>query len=1250
MSKQKLLLSVAAGALLALPALADTTISSSTEKGLVTTSDSSLTSNYSTDYYTTGVGNVIITSAGSVTRNKSDWTAITVNSNNYVYSNGLIEDNGKSDAYGIEIDMTDIASWNMASGGSYSSTTAGSAIYLDSSSIIRLGSDSGTTKYGIWLNGAASSCLDSGVSSCVVTGDITMVDGSQIYVRGTTGRGIYAEYGTELKGDITIGGTIELHQITATSTSSSGNYGMYMLGKIDGDVTVTSKGKILSEGASSYGMFLSGSGITGALSIEGQVIAEGIGASSSDYSQSKADKNDTIYPEGAVALAVGSSIKGGINISGTVQTLGTAEAIMISPSMSYGSSSYDTVSNLVIGRYGSTTYGLYNSGTISITPINANKSATSAIYLVGGGSQYPSIIDGGIYNSGTISATVRNSTDTPTSVSATALLTSGYFNIGGYAKPTTTTTTDATTGKTVTKTTYTYIADTVSGCSTYSSGYCYDDGTGTISDASARGSLTNTGTISAVASSGNSGSVKIGTGAAAVRAIFIASNSHLSSIVNSGTIVASATVRSDYTDTVTSLSATAITDYSGTLTYIYNTGVIEALVTSLDNDAQSNVAIYLSGDATTESGNGVTIISKSKSTSSAYIIGDIYFGDGDNQKIYVEGNASYYSYLTGDISFGASTLPGTSNGDLLSVGSYSVVSGKITATNDVAVEIYNKGTLNLQNDTTSLNASTLTVYSGGTLNISASRGMDDTGSIDVSDYAVINSGATFGVTYSSYVPSVNSSGENGSYLLVRTEAGKLYSSYDTSTGTGTALTTENLATYNTTIANNLPFLFNSASLSVTSDKKTSTSGTTKAYDEIVLTVDAKTSSQLGLTGYAKQMFSYINTSLGVDPDLGAAMVNDIGDGCGTITDGKCTGSITLAEAYAQAQTAFNAFAPNMTGAARQVAISLTDQATGVVGARQRALRDGANDGSGDLTLWSQFFGGNIKADGQGTVGADGSYAQNGYKEKGYGFALGADAGSPRFGWYGGAITVYNSSVKEVGRDSHDNELWVIMSGYSAWRGKHLFFDSKVDAGYGRIRGKRYITLSDTDGNTYDRESDSTHAAELLSGGVTTGAVFNYAGFTITPQVSLDGMVMRMEGYSETNPDSTVTDEQGFLLHIYPGYYRSLRGYVGTSLRYDFNLFGLTWQPEAHGGYRYDFMHDRIKSDVAFKDVDTKLAGTQAGERFTLTGLDPAQSNLVGGASFGFKTDGWSLNASFDLVHGNNGMTQKIGTLNFQVRL
>ncbi|MGB8602643.1 MAG: hypothetical protein WCD42_10665, partial [Rhizomicrobium sp.] len=155
MSKQKLLLSVAAGALLSFPAIADTTISTSVDKGQVTAVDSD--SSFDTDYYTTGVGNIIITSAGTVAHNKADWSAITVNSDSYVYSNGLIQDVDHSDTYGIEIDMTDVVDRNM-SGGTYTNaagtTISGAAIYLDSGSVIKLAGDTGSTKYGIWINGA----------------------------------------------------------------------------------------------------------------------------------------------------------------------------------------------------------------------------------------------------------------------------------------------------------------------------------------------------------------------------------------------------------------------------------------------------------------------------------------------------------------------------------------------------------------------------------------------------------------------------------------------------------------------------------------------------------------------------------------------------------------------------------------------------------------------------------------------------------------------------------------------------------------------------------------------------------------------------------------------------------------------------------------------------------------------------------------------------------------------------------------
>jgi hypothetical protein len=1212
LSKQKLLLSAAAAVLLAGPANADTTISTAVTRPLFTahlsdTSDED-------DDYTYGVGNLTITSAGSIKPNDDSVSAVTINGAQSVYSNGLIQNNKEDTVYGIEVDMSDFTTastaWG-ASGATFTNasgeTVSGALIYLDASSKIELAGSTGSTKYGIWINGTGS---ETTCAACVVTGDIVMVSGSDIYMKGTGIKGIYGEAYTTLVGNLSLSGTIELYQLTATSTSSTGLYGVYMLGTIDGNVDVASTGKILVAGQGAYAMFLSGGGISGALTIEGSVLA--VGADSSLISSYDPDNSDTTYPEAQSALNIGASIDGGFMNSGTIKTVGTGYAVYISPSLSYGSSSYDTVESLVIGNYASTGYGIYNTGTITISPANTNKSATAAIVVVGGGSLYPTVIDGGIYNSGTISASVRNSTDSPTSVSATAMILNGYVDVGGYY--------DATTKK--------YTADSAS-CSAVSGalptcGYTYTDSTGTytVTDNS-KASLYNTGTISSTSS---------GTGASATKGISISSTSQLTSIVNTGTILALSSVDADYVDDVTTLYAYAIIDYSGTLTYIYNTGTIAAEVTTLDDDTQVGYAVYLSGNTLSRSGDGVTIVNAATSSTSAVMIGNVVFGDGNNEQLYVNGYSSTYtSTLVGDISYGGSTSAGEDNGDLLYVGPYATVTGRVTATNGVAVEVYGYGTLTLENDTTSLTASDLTVYDSGTLTIGVSEEMEDTGAIDVQGTATIYSSATLGVSYNSFVPQ----GDN-SYLLIRTATGNLLS------GDGTALTTADLAEYNSTISTNMPFLFNSASLAVTQSSD-------DAYDEVVLNVTPKTSSELKLTGYASQMFKYINAALDIDPDLGAAMINDIGAGCGAISDGACTGDTTMAEAYAQTQTAYNAYAPNISGGTRAIVLSLTDQATGVVGARQRAIRRFDKDESG-TKIWTQAFVQSIKTDGQGEVGSDGSYAKNGFKDKGLGFAMGVDSGAARFGWYGAALTMYSGNVEEQGRDSHENQLWVLLSGYSSWRGSHLFLDTKVDAGYGRIRGKRFITLTDTSDDTYTREAETKHAAESLSGGVTTGAIFDLGGFSFTPQISLDGFVLRTEKYSESNPDSTSAKKQAFLLTVNQTYARSLRGFVGTSVGYDFNLLGATWQPEARIGYRYDFMHDQLKAKVAFKDVNSDLDGSQQGDAFTLMGPDPARSNILAGGTMGVNGGSWSLNLGFDFVKGDRGLVEQIGTFNFVVRL
>src|SRR4029077_6917542 len=135
----------------------------------------------------------------------------------------------------------------------------------------------------------------------------------------------------------------------------------------------------------------------------------------------------------------------------------------------------------------------------------------------------------------------------------------------------------------------------------------------------------------------------------------------------------------------------------------------------------------------------------------------------------------------------------------------------------------------------------------------------------------------------------------------------------------------------------------------------------------------------------------------------------------------------------------------VSGGTRAVAISLTDQATGIVAARQRQLRLFAKQ-PGELTLWGDEFGEFMSTHGQnmrglvdgaagvvsptlpsGTVCAAGgrpAVAPSGYKDHGFGLALGLDSGAPDVGWYGAAFTFYTGDIVEGGDSlSKTSSLW-----------------------------------------------------------------------------------------------------------------------------------------------------------------------------------------------------------------------------------
>jgi uncharacterized protein with beta-barrel porin domain len=303
-----------------------------------------------------------------------------------------------------------------------------------------------------------------------------------------------------------------------------------------------------------------------------------------------------------------------------------------------------------------------------------------------------------------------------------------------------------------------------------------------------------------------------------------------------------------------------------------------------------------------------------------------------------------------------------------------------------------------------------------------------------------------------------------------------------------------------------------------------------------------------------------------------------------------------------------------------------------VAARQRLLRSFSH-AQGDLTLWGSEFGANINN--KGRVDADGTLTN--YKDHGFGFALGVDGGSPRGGWYGGAFTFYSGDVVQtLPRATKTHTQWYMLTGYTSWRGNHLFLDTQLSASYGDFNGTRDLDISGL-----VRQASGKRAALMGAGGANMGVIFGSDSFSITPHLSLDGLAMREEGYTETGGGS------GFNLQVQPYYANSLRTALGVDLRGSMSFFGVMLSPEARVGYRYDLANSPVKLKAGF--VSTGGTGT-VNNLMTFVGPDPDTGNLLGGLSLNFGTDTWHLGVHYDYLRGNNGSTSQVGTFTLLGRI
>jgi hypothetical protein len=1244
LKKQVLLLSVAVAALSASPAFAqtDTVPVDDITTALtapVTTATAGPGGTPADILLDTG-GSITVTTSGTQTTPQA---AVTINSfNSFSAVTGTTIANNNTDmGVGIMVDLTGANIDATNDGGTC--TTCHTFEGITEAGTMNL-TGTGTGKIGLYLEGAATSAS---TTVYKFIGNIDMTD-SVMTITGDTSTGVKIDSLAELDGNLTLS-TIGVRANSTTSTASE--IGVDLLGNVYGDIvvgsTISAQGNATPTSTPAIGMDLEGT-IFGNLTIDSGAGVGGIGSGSKGVilTGSIAPCDPTVIatcdpatsvgalinngsirvlgtantisattgnPISSIALGIGGDIAGGIYNAGPTfsgDTIATAQIISqgIAPTVEI-SPSLETTSDatpLVIGKYILETldpgFSFYNRGSISSSSSNSND-LTEAMFIGGGNTIATTTLTGGFFNSGVIQSVASDLTGATTTTSATAIDigTFGYIGV-----------TNDGTGH-FTGDIWEYEGASCTG--TCVDGFEYENGNG----------KTNAADFAGFVNSAEAGSGKIiaSVGGAAngeAVAISIEANAYLGSIINAGLISAVATT----TDSVntTSLDAFAIVDNSGTLTYIQNNGTIAAATTTLDNNAQLAIAIDLAGDIeSSAAGKGVLILDQATAQSAAIINGAILFGTGDNQIIDVEGaSTSNTATITGDITYGGGSTPGS---DQLIIGDFGTVTGKILTNGvvGVAVDIGDGGTLNLLNNTTALtvaqNATTgyaLHVEDGGTLNLTVYEGFK-TGIINSLGLVQFESGANLNITYGSFV------GSTSDFVLISAPHADGFAN----------LQIADLSIYNQEILTKLPFLFDPGTVDDPETQLERIAGTTT--DELVLHVVPKNAATLGLTGYAAQLLPIANAALANDDILGAAFVNGI------------TNS-------AQAQRAYNESAPDVSGGARSLAIALTDQSSGPVAARQRMLRMYGKE-DGEITLWGQEFAEFVSDPGNKTTG------QTGFKDHGFGFVLGVDGGDPKTGWYGGAFSFYSGDIVEpYPRDSHSNTQWYMLTGYTDWRGKGLFLDTKADVGYMNITSKRFLDLTIPGVNgapatDFQDEADGHRPGLVGALGATTGAILAYGSTTITPQISIDGMSLREEGYTETHPGlvagtSATGNGKGMDLETQAYYATSLRAFVGSEFREDLNFGDFFVQPDVRLGYRYDFLNDPTKLKFAY--AFGNAAGTGPGQITTLEGPDPAQGNVVAGASISATTDAWTLGANYDFVRGTNGATTQIGTIHLLGRI
>jgi hypothetical protein len=313
------------------------------------------------------------------------------------------------------------------------------------------------------------------------------------------------------------------------------------------------------------------------------------------------------------------------------------------------------------------------------------------------------------------------------------------------------------------------------------------------------------------------------------------------------------------------------------------------------------------------------------------------------------------------------------------------------------------------------------------------------------------------------------------------------------------------------------------------------------------------------------------------------------------------------------KSALGTLVPDVAGGVRALTIALTDQTTGVIGARERSLITAPQNVKDEFRFWGQEFYNNVSG--------DSTAAAPGYYGAGQGIALGVEWGALPTVRYGLAYTFFSSEETEAHPlDTKTNGDWNMLSFYAGWRRGEFFVTPQVNLGMGSFQSRRTIVAG-----SLLRSAKADWNNYLAAGGFTTGYVFDLGGgVQVIPQIALDGLYLRDGAYNETGAS-------GVGLSLKQQGQQSVRSFAGVVGQGAYSWNDGNLQPQILVGWSHEFMDSPATIDGTFESAP--------GSPFHLVGPTVEPNRLVGGASFAYILGNWSAGLSYDASASTGTLAQ-----------